>query len=163
MFYDYLKSIYNIVEKYDPNTDNFQNMLDLNDRLINNIDKNFDSYNKISSIQAGGHKNTHNRRMRVVTFISEKNLKNDTQFGGTLHDDLKVMQASVIDMIGKLKPSDPDTANLEELKQKITKFRNTMIKLIEYIELLHQMGPGQDNLSKLSTQLTQIKEIIEKY
>lgn len=160
MFYDYLKSIYNIVEKYDPRTDNFQNMLELNDRFIEDINKDFDSYNKIKSIQSGGQK------MRMISIASFNNFSGETkirrQFGGNPESDIKIMNKSIIDMIDKLKPEN-QPVDLSELKIKIEKFRNTMNKLIEYIELLHSASPSSDNISKLSGQLTQIKEILEKY
>jgi hypothetical protein len=159
MFYDYLKSIYNIVEKYDPHTDNFQNMLELNDRFINDIGKDFDSYNKIQSIQSGGQK------MRMISIVSfnKFNKPKGKQSGGNPIDDIKIMNKSITDMIDKLSHRDQPDVDLSELKAKIEKFKNTMNKLIEYIELLHSAGPSSDNMLKLSDQLKQIKDILQKY
>ena len=165
MFYDYLKSIYNIVDKYDPCTDNFKQMLELNDYFIKNIGKKFDSYNKIRSNQNGGQK------IRVISIASFNKIPIKSQdiqskqnmFGGSPNDDIKNINKSILDMIDKLNAPVQKPLDLEELKQKIQKFKETMNKLIEYIELLHTASTGSDGMVKLSDQLKQIKDMLQKY
>lgn len=148
MFYDYLKSIYNIMEKYDTQSDKFQNMLDLNDNFIRDIDKK--SYNR-QSVKSGG-------KMRMISIAAF-----NKQIGGDHFDDIQIMKKAITEMIDKLNNKEGNVVDLSRLKTKIEKFKSVMTKMVEYIELLHSTGPGSDRMSILSEQLKQIKNILEKY
>jgi hypothetical protein len=143
MFYNYLKSIYNILDKYDSKSSNFNDMLNMNEYLIRAFNNPYIGNNSYINTNT----NTNN-----VFF----------QLGGTNHiEDLKLLKSSILDIIANFKQ--PTNQIDEELTNKVKKFKDAMENLIKYINLLYALIPNQENVDKLNTQLKQIKDILDKY
>ncbi len=154
MFYDYLKSIYDIVENYKPNSDNFNNVIKANDNFI----KRLNNYIDPSFSQSGGKKY---KTYKVVTILSLKK----SQIGGSPIDDLKKMQASMLGIVGTIHEpqSNVTQAELDSIRDRIRNFRLLLENLVRYIEYLHTLIPDDENVMKLNEQLKTIKDIAEKY
>lgn len=189
MFYDYLKSIYGIVENYSPDSDNFKNMLNLNDYFINAIDRksfrhndtNFDDFNKISGAQKGGsltskgdslisNKSTTDSKLRVVKILSLQNSKllgEKKHIGGATHvDELNAMHKSVMDIINAIPPRmncTGGTVDLTPIVSEVQRVKLVFENLVNYIQYLHRLLPDQANVEALNRQLTSIRNIINKY
>lgn len=182
MFYDYLKSIYSVVENYSPDSDNFKNMLNLNDYFINAIDRNlfrhndtnFDDFNKISGAQKGGslisNKSTTDSKLRVVKILSLQNSKLLGQIkhvgGASYVDELNAMHKSVIDIINAIPPRmncTGGTVDLTPIVLDVERVKLVFENLVNYIQYLHRLLPDQANVEVLNRQLASIRKIINKY
>lgn len=165
MFYDYLKSIYSIVEKHDSDSIDFKNMIAANDFLINSLNKR-STGNNMSVNQFGGSYRT----IKILSLQKSKLLK-DVQSGGGPVDDLNALQKSILNIIQTMNTSsghptietEKYNAEIREIVQKIQTFKSTFDKLIEYIEFMHHLLPDKSNVAKLNEQLVEIKKILTKY
>jgi hypothetical protein len=139
MFYNYLNSIYNIVEKYKSNYNCFHDMIALNDYFIDNLTaKNIATVQNIHSFhnQTGG---------------------NDPII------QLKALNQAITDIINEIVAAKGQQYDFTELQLKMTQFSNAAKKLVAYIELLHKIAPTQPEMMKLIEQLIHINTILNKY
>jgi len=173
MFYDYLKSINDIVKNYNPESDNFKKMIDLNNYFINAIDKNsihsndvnFDNFGKIASAHTGGGK------VKVVKLLSLQKSKLlklplQTAGGGDPIDEINALHTSVMQIIEAMPPRVncvAGVADLEPIVLEIRRVKSVFENLINYIQYLHKLLPDETNMATLNSQLATIRQIINKY
>jgi len=145
MFYNYLKSIYNILEKCDSESHNFQSMLKMNEYFLKNF------------------KRPNNKKSHKVL----NDIYNLYQTGGgTPIEELGILKDSIfkiLDEFDKIVQTPESTKDIDELEIKIKSIKSAIENLVRYIDLLHTFVPNKTDITKLGTQLQEINSILTKY
>lgn len=143
MFYDYLKSIYNILENFGSESNEFKIMLKINKYFINNL-------------------NSHNHKSKI-------NYKSDLyQFGGDKpSEEIDLLKKSIFKMLEDFdKHTSPHlnvSKDINNIDTKINLAKNVIENFTKYIDSLNTFIPDKTNTLKLQKQLEEIKNILNKY
>lgn len=143
MFYNYLNSIYNILQNHEYNSATFEQMLYINKQLINN-----------KFIQYGGNNNT----------VQNANIKSMESIAKILANEMQKYNNQMTTVMNNTNIASVDVnTKFEELKEQIKKTVNVLTLFINYIEMIHSIAPNSENIGILKEQMNDIHKILSKY
>ena len=134
MFYNYIEVLFNSLENYYPNSENFKTIVRENEI----IPYFFKLYRK-------------NKNINIDLF----------QNGGTIPDEIKTSVRTIHSVIENIKNSAKSTEEIKKHFEVVYKIANL---LIQYASMINSMlVNGDENLEKIQVQLKEIIEAIQSY
>lgn len=136
-FYSYLKSyvesLYTTIENYDSQSQEFGEMLKINDFFINNV--------KTQKVLYGGNpiKKLEEMKESITKLLENMRMKNDDKDNGD------------------------NAEEIEKISKRITQISLIFSALISYIEQIHALIPKNSNFDILNQQLHEINQILDKH